>query len=291
MCDKVSANSPVSRRALLKMAGVAGVSTLVSAGGASTLHGDALAQMPQDPSPEQALRALMDGNARFMAGKTTSPNRTLKRLQELGEKQAPFASILSCADSRVPLEILFDTGFGDMFVCRAAGNIATPQIIGSLEYGTLVLGSRVLMVLGHTGCGAVAATLKGDPVPGQIGSLYPYIYPAIIQAGSKDLKTVVAPERAPSDGAASARLPRHSGSDTREQGPRGWRSVRLSRWQRRVDGVVVLIADARPLAGRAIHAAAWTRSGGGAVALTSAGFFGTPETGLLCRLRSAGSER
>ena len=79
-----------------------------------------------------------------------------------------------------------------MFVCRAAGNIATPQIIGSLEYGTLVLGSRVLMVLGHTGCGAVAATLKGDPVPGQIGSLYPYIYPAIIQAGSKDLKTVVA---------------------------------------------------------------------------------------------------
>jgi len=192
MSNKIPSDSPVSRRALLKMAGVAGAGTLVSAGGASTLFADEPAQMPQDASPDQALQALMEGNKRFMAGTTTSPNRTLKRLQELGEKQAPFASVLSCADSRVSLEILFDTGFGDMFVCRAAGNIATPQIIGSLEYGTLVLGSKVLMVLGHTACGAVSATLKGDAVPGQIGSLYPYIYPAIVQAQSKDMDTVVA---------------------------------------------------------------------------------------------------
>jgi len=192
MSNNIPFDSPVSRRSLLKMAGVAGAGTLVSAGGASTLFADEPAQMPQNASPDQALQALMEGNKRFMAGTTTSPNRTLKRLQELGEKQAPFASILSCADSRVSLEILFDTGFGDMFVCRAAGNIATPQIIGSLEYGTLVLGSKVLMVLGHTACGAVSATLKGDAVPGQIGSLYPYIYPAIVQAQSKDMNTVVA---------------------------------------------------------------------------------------------------
>ena len=192
MSNNIPFDSPVSRRALLKMAGVAGAGTLVSASGASTLYADEQAQMPQDASPDQALQALMEGNKRFMAGTTTSPNRTLKRLQELGEKQAPFASILSCADSRVSLEILFDTGFGDMFVCRAAGNIATPQIIGSLEYGTLVLGSKVLMVLGQTACGAVSATLKGDAVPGQIGSLYPYIYPAIVQAQSKDMNTVVA---------------------------------------------------------------------------------------------------
>lgn len=192
MRNNIPSDSPVSRRALLKMAGVAGAGTLVSASGASALYADEPPQMPQDASPDQALQALMEGNKRFMAGQTTSPNRTLKRLQELGEKQAPFASILSCADSRVALEILFDTGFGDMFVCRAAGNIATPQIIGSLEYGTLVLGSKVLMVLGHTACGAVSATLKGDAVPGQIGSLYPYIYPAIVQAQSKDLNTVVA---------------------------------------------------------------------------------------------------
>ncbi len=209
------------------MAGVAGAGTLVSAGGASTLYADEPAQMPQDASPDQALQALMEGNKRFMAGTTTSPNRTLKRLQELGEKQAPFASILSCADSRVSLEILFDTGFGDMFVCRAAGNIATPQIIGSLEYGTLVLGSKVLMVLGHTACGAVSATLKGDAVPGQIGSLYPYIYPAIVQAQSKDIEHRRRPERAPSGGSAPARLARHPGSDPREKAEGGWRRVRL----------------------------------------------------------------
>ena len=190
--NRPSAASRVSRRALLQMAGVAGAGTLVPAAEGSTRHADQSAQVPPDSSPDQALQTLMDGNKRFMAGAASSPNRTLKRLQELGEKQAPFASILSCADSRVPLEILFDTGFGDMFVCRAAGNIATPQIIGSLEYGTLVLGSRILMVLGHTACGAVSATMKGDAVPGQIGSLYPYIYPAIVQAASKDINAVVA---------------------------------------------------------------------------------------------------
>lgn len=192
MCDEVRSNSEISRRHLLKMAGVAGAGALATAGGPGTLYADEPPPLPFDATPDQALQALMEGNKRFMAGKSTSPNRTLKRLQALGEKQAPFASILSCSDSRVPLEILFDAGFGDVFVCRDAGNIATPQIIGSLEYGTLVLGSRILMVLGHTACGAVSATVKGDPVPGQIGSLYPYIYPAIVQARSKDVNTVVA---------------------------------------------------------------------------------------------------
>lgn len=192
MCKEIPSDSPVSRRSLLKMAGVAGAGALAGAGIPGTLYADEPPPLPADANPDQALQALMAGNKRFMAGKENSPNRTLKRLQQLGEKQAPYASILGCADSRVPVELLFDTGFGDVFVCRAAGNIATPQIIGSLEYGTIVLGSRILMVLGHTGCGAVSATLKGDPVPGLIGSLYPYIYPSIRQAQSKDLNTVVA---------------------------------------------------------------------------------------------------
>ena len=221
MSNNIPFDSPVSRRALLKMAGVAGAGTLVSASGASTLYADEPAQMPQDASPDLALQALMEGNKRFMAGTTTSPNRTLKRLQELGEKQAPFASILSCADSRVSLEILFDTGFGDMFVCRAAGNIATPQNIGSLEYGTLVLGSKVLMVLGHTACGAVSATLKGDAVPGQIR--------AGTEQGHGHRRR---PERAASGGSASPRLPCAPGPDAREEGQGRWRSVRLPRWQR-----------------------------------------------------------
>jgi carbonic anhydrase len=192
MCDEVRSNSEISRRHLLKIAGVAGAGALAGAGIPNTLYADELPPLPSDATPDQALQTLMAGNKRFMAGKVTSPNRTLARLQALGEKQAPFASVLGCADSRVPVEVLFDTGFGDVFVCRAAGNIATPQIIGSLEYGTIVLGSKVLMVLGHVACGAVSATLKGDPVPGQIGSLYPYIYPSIAQARSKDLNTVVA---------------------------------------------------------------------------------------------------
>jgi carbonic anhydrase len=134
----------------------------------------------------------MEGNERFAGDRLTSrPNRTLARLKALGEKQAPFASILGCADSRVPVEILFDQGFGDLFVCRAAGNIATSEIIGSLEYGTLVLGSKLLMVLGHTACGAVSATVKGEAVPGQISSLYPYIHPAAERVPSGNLKAII----------------------------------------------------------------------------------------------------
>lgn len=143
-------------------------------------------------TPAQALQRLMDGNARFMRGESTRPNATAARLQELAQGQAPFASILACADSRVPVELVFDQGVGDLFVCRAAGNIATSELIGSLEYGTLVLGSQLIMVLGHTGCGAVTATVKGDAVPGQIGSLYPYIFPAIQRAGGGDLEAVIA---------------------------------------------------------------------------------------------------
>ena len=143
-------------------------------------------------SPDEALRRLVEGNARFMRGETVAPNRTLSRLQELGESQAPFASILGCADSRVPVELVFDQGLGDLFVCRAAGNIATSEIIGSLEFGTLVLGSQLIVVLGHTACGAVKATMKGGAVPGQIGSLYPYIYPAIQRASGGDVDAVVA---------------------------------------------------------------------------------------------------
>lgn len=135
-----------------------------------------------DSSPEQILDALMAGNKRFVENKRESPNLNSARLAEVAQGQSPFASILSCADSRVPVEILFDRGLGDLFVVRDAGNIATPEEIGSLEFGTLVLGSKVLMVLGHEGCGAVAATIAGKPVPGQIGSIVEAIKPAVERA-------------------------------------------------------------------------------------------------------------
>ena len=99
------------------------------------------------------------------------------------DKQEPFAGVLSCADSRVPVELVFDQTIGQIFVARVAGNIVSPEIIGSLEYGVAVLGLKVLVVLGHTACGAVKAAIKGDSVPGQISVLYQRLQTAVSKAG------------------------------------------------------------------------------------------------------------
>jgi carbonic anhydrase len=104
------------------------------------------------------------------------------------EHQEPFAAVLSCADSRVPVELVFDQSIGHVFVVRVAGNVATPDTIASLEYGAAVLGVKALVVLGHTNCGAVKATIAGKAVPGQISTLYQYIHPAIAGANG-DLTT------------------------------------------------------------------------------------------------------
>lgn len=125
----------------------------------------------KDVTPDAALQKLMEGNARFVEQKSQRPNQDMARLTEVAESQAPYAAILGCADSRVPSEIIFDQGLGDLFVCRVAGNIATSEEIGSLEFGTMVLGAKVILVLGHARCGAVKATIEGGRFPGQIGSL------------------------------------------------------------------------------------------------------------------------
>lgn len=125
----------------------------------------------QGLTPDQALTMLMEGNQRFWERRQKSPNRDQARLTEVAESQAPFAAILGCADSRVPAEIVFDRGLGDLFVCRVAGNLATSEEIGSLEFGTMVLGAKVIIVLGHSRCGAVKATIEGGRFPGQIGRL------------------------------------------------------------------------------------------------------------------------
>lgn len=133
---------------------------------------------------ESALRELMAGNERFAANQLTSIDHDLKILKEhTVEKQEPFAAVLSCADSRVPVELVFDQSIGHLFVTRVAGNLVTPEIIGSLEYGVAVLGVKVLLVLGHTSCGAVKAAMKADAVPGQISSLYPHLRRAVEQSG------------------------------------------------------------------------------------------------------------
>jgi carbonic anhydrase len=141
----------------------------------------AAAPSPNNPNatPDQALQQLVDGNQRFVTNKRQNPNQTMARVTEIAKGQKPFAAILGCADSRVPAEILFDQGFGDLFVCRVAGNVATPEEIGSLEFGCAVLGSKTILVMGHERCGAVEASIKGAPVPGQISSLLEAIKPAV----------------------------------------------------------------------------------------------------------------
>jgi carbonic anhydrase len=164
---------------LLKFgAGAIGTGVLTAGLGSKLAFPDqAVAQ--DDMNPDQALQRLMEGNQRFVNGRLENPRRDRTRLREVAKTQKPFAAILGCADSRVPSEIIFDQGFGDLFICRVAGNIATPEEIGSLEFGSLVLGSKVIMVMGHKRCGAVDATIKGAQVPGQIASLLDAIKPAI----------------------------------------------------------------------------------------------------------------
>jgi len=129
-------------------------------------------------TPEESLALLYEGNRRFVEGRPLAVHRDMERVKEVAPKQTPFAAFLGCADSRVPIEIVFDQGFGDLFVTRIAGNVASSENIGSLEFGTLLLGAKVLYVLGHTACGAVTATVKGEEVPGQISGLFQHIRPA-----------------------------------------------------------------------------------------------------------------
>ncbi|MFO0752222.1 MAG: carbonic anhydrase [Thermodesulfovibrionales bacterium] len=136
-------------------------------------------------SPEQALRKLLDGNQRYVAGKTTGPNRTVARRSFVAKGQKPFAVILGCSDSRVPPEVLFDQGLGDLFVIRNAGNVADPVVIGSIEYAVEHLGVHLIMVLGHKKCGAVDATVKGGEAPGSIKSIVEKIQPAVEKAKLK----------------------------------------------------------------------------------------------------------
>ncbi len=127
---------------------------------------------------------LVKGNQRFVAHSLISFEEDLNILKAATEEhQEPFASVLSCADSRVPVELVFDQSIGHLFVVRVAGNVATPDTIASLEYGAAVLGTKAILVLGHTNCGAVKATMAGKAVPGQISTLYQYIHPAITGAG------------------------------------------------------------------------------------------------------------
>ena len=144
-------------------------------------------------SPDGALQELLVGNQRFAANQLKSIEHDLTVLKDRAVgKQEPFAAVLACADSRVPVELVFDQTIGHIFVTRVAGNIVTPEIIASLEYGVAVLGVEALLVLGHSSCGAVKAAMKADDVPGQISTLYPHLRRAVEQSDGDLDKAIVA---------------------------------------------------------------------------------------------------
>lgn len=176
-------NGFVGRRDLLKFTGFAiGSSLLWDTQQTFALQAavaDARPANPNPVSPDQAMKRLLDGNQRFVHQKRQYPDQSLKRLRLVAKGQYPFASILGCADSRVPAEIIFDQGLGDLFVVRVAGNVASDMAIGSLEYATAILGSQLIIVLGHRKCGAVTQALQEQPVPGRIGFIVEEIKPAV----------------------------------------------------------------------------------------------------------------
>lgn len=141
------------------------------------------ASIPVDA--EEAVKRLLEGNRRYVAGKNSADHRTAKRRAEVAKGQHPFAVIVGCSDSRVPPEILFDQGMGDLFVVRSAGNVIDDVAIGSIEYAVEHLGVQLVMVLGHEKCGAVDATLKGGEVGGKLKSVVEAIKPAVEKAKAK----------------------------------------------------------------------------------------------------------
>ncbi|MFN8533250.1 MAG: carbonic anhydrase [Dehalococcoidia bacterium] len=130
---------------------------------------------PENLTPEEAFRRLLEGNYRYVNGLPSQADRSAGRRAEVARGQKPIAAVLGCADSRVPPEAVFDQGLGDLFVLRVAGNIADPAVIGSIEYGVEEFGIPLIVVLGHERCGAVEATLDalatGAEPPGQIGAV------------------------------------------------------------------------------------------------------------------------
>jgi carbonic anhydrase len=140
------------------------------------------APAPEAPEPNDVLKRLVAGNRRFMNATMAHPNQTVERRTDLATSQSPFAIIVSCSDSRVSPELIFDQGIGDLFVIRSAGEVVSEIGIGSIEYAVEHLSVPVIMVLGHERCGAVKATVAGGEAPGSIGSIVELIKPAVAKA-------------------------------------------------------------------------------------------------------------
>jgi carbonic anhydrase len=186
-CDDPTHASAVPRRTFVLGAGTAMAGLAIS----RSSFAEAPKAAPKKEnvlSPEAALKRLMDGNGRYVAGVARRHDFKAEREALVGG-QNPFAGILSCADSRIAPEYAFDTGRGDLFVCRVAGNFLNTDVLASFEYAVAVLNTPLLVVLGHRACGAVDATIKsirdGTTLPGHLPALVEAIGPAIKDAIGK----------------------------------------------------------------------------------------------------------
>lgn len=194
MCDACEKKTLDRRKLIL---GGAGLLAAASIGATATAQAQPVSAAAD---PDEALKLLIEGNARYAANQPRERDFSAERASR-AKGQAPFAAILGCADSRVAPELAFDQNPGDLFVVRVAGNFMTPDGLGSLEYGAAVLGTKLIMVLGHTSCGAINATVealqKGNTLPGHIADLVramkPGVEPALKQKGDDlPLRAVVA---------------------------------------------------------------------------------------------------
>lgn len=172
-------NGFIGRRDLLKLGSIAAVVAASNLWLEQAEAAESSAIEPVSLSPDAALQKLVEGNQRFVQHQPQYPDQSAARLQEVAQAQHPFATVLSCADSRVPAEIIFDQGIGDIFDVRIAGNIATREAIGSIEYAAALLGTPLLMVLGHERCGAVTAAVQNQSLPGDISTFVKAILPAV----------------------------------------------------------------------------------------------------------------
>lgn len=131
---------------------------------------------------DKRFEELLEGNRRFFEGRSINPRASRERRMEIAGGQKPFAAVLACSDSRVPPEILFDQGLGDLFIVRTAGNAVDEAALGSIEYAVAHLGVSLVVVLGHTDCGAVRAAVKGGGAEGHMGSILEALRPAVEDA-------------------------------------------------------------------------------------------------------------
>jgi carbonic anhydrase len=178
-----SLDQPSRREFIQRVAMAAGVAATSGMTPRSTFGADGPTRRPK---PDAILKELIDGNQRFVEGRLLHPRRGPRDFAALAEGQAPLAVIVGCADSRVAPELVFDQGIGDLFVIRIAGNIVSGAghiVKGSIEYAVAELGTRLIMVLGHSGCGACKAAIEhieaNDQLPGAIDNLINPIRPVV----------------------------------------------------------------------------------------------------------------